>query len=681
MKIAKLSTLIFLYGYFFIPNMSLAQVPENDLCINADSLLTVVDSCAFTNFSLFQATVTEENFCDEHSEVWFKFLYNTPNKVRIHLEVSAIFQTVQLSMNVYRGDCTNLELIACDIQSPNELFYTFFNPDLMGQMIYLAVNDKFFTSTQLELTHSICREEESQDLDHFDVCSIAKQINFNPTEVCTYSYDVIISENTYSGLTTNCNDGKEEKDQWSKFTLPADGRVVLDMEIFSNPNFISVESIAFYKGTCTALELITCFKPDGLVLHERYLFQNLANEEIFMQVVTTMQGTLVYHLCLKGELGAPHPPYDDCTTALMLPVHQETCEEAFIANNVNAFNSLVNSDCPGFNGLDVWFTLDMPPSGKVLIETESLIQSPLTDGVMAVYWGTCEELVFIACDDDSGMVNMPAISLNDESLANKTIYIQFWSFNGIDQGDFSICVFEPNAPVGDICQEAIQVSPSLEQACYLEDAPNNSLVSNASSAVSPPCNDLINKDIWFQFSYSVGQPLVFEFSKLDNSLLVDGKAAIYRGACDDLIFISCDDDSGPGVMPSFDLQEIIEADWDEDQDFYIQFWDFEQGVGGNFSYCLYEKMSTNIFELNELSIVIVPNPTNAGVHISMAQNFNMDIKWRLMNIDGKLIKKGAIAGFDAERGFDIDTEGLSASTYLISIQSLEYHWVERFIKL
>jgi len=681
MKIAKLSAMLFFCGYFFIPNMVFAQTPENDLCINADSLLIAADSCAFTNFSLFQATVTEENFCDEHSEVWFKFLYNTPNMVQIHLEVSAIFQTVQLSMNVYRGDCSNLELIACDIQSPNELFYTFFNPDLMGQMIYVVVNDKFFTSTQQGLTHSICIEEPSQQLDQFDVCSIAKQINFNPTEVCTYSYDVIISENTYSGMTTSCNDGKGEKDQWSKFTVPADGRVVLDLEIFSNPNFISVESIAFYRGACSELELITCFKPEEQIIHERYLFQNLANEEIFMQVVATSQGTLVYHLCLKGELGAQHPSYDDCRTASVLPVYQESCEGAFIANNINAFNSIVNSDCPGFKGLDVWFTLDMPPSGKVLIETESLIQSPLTDGVMAVYSGSCEVLEFIVCDDDSGVINMPAISINDPSLANKPIYIQFWSFNGIDQGDFSICVFEPKDPVGDICSEAVQVSPSLEQACHDEDPVKISLAANSSSGVAPFCNDVINKDIWFEFSYSVGQPLVFEFSKYDNSLLVDGKAAIYRGNCNDLIFIACDDDSGPGVMPSFDIQEIIDSQWDEDQQFYVQFWDFEQGVGGDFSYCLYEKMNTHIDELEELSIDIVPNPATSTVHISMAQNFNMDVEWSVLSIEGKLLKKGSIQGFDAERGFDIDTDEFSPSTYLISIQSLEHHWVGRFVKI
>ena len=663
------------------PYVVLAQVPENDLCINADSLLTAVDSCAFTDFTLFQATVTEEDFCDEHSEVWFKFLYDTPNRVQIHLAVTAIFQTVQLSMTVYRGDCADLELIACDIQSPNELFYTFFNPDLMGQMIYVAVNDKFFTSTQQELINSICIEEPSQELDHFDVCSIAKEINFNPTEVCTYSYDVIISENTYSGLTTSCNDGKGEKDQWSKFTVPADGRVVLDMEIFSNPNFISVESIAFYKGTCTALELITCFKPESLDFTERYLFQNLANEEIFMQVVTTNPGSLVYHLCLKGELGEPHPDNDDCTTASFLEVYQESCAEVFIANNINSFNSTVNPACPGFNGLDVWFTFDMPPSGRVIIETKSLIQSPLTDGVMAVYSGSCEELVFITCDDDSGELNMPAISLNEPSLANETLYIQFWSFNGIAQGEFSICVVEPLAPFGDICSEAVQVSPILEQACYLDDEPTLSLAANASSGVEPFCNDAINKDIWFEFSYTMGQALVFEFFKSANSLLTDGKAAIYRGDCDGLIFIACDDDSGPGVMPSFDLEELIDADWDEDQKFYVQFWDFEQGVGGDFSYCLYEKTSTNTFELSELPIEIMPNPTTAEAHISMPHNFNLDIEWRILTIEGVVAKKGFIANFDASRGFNIDMEGLPSSSYLISIQSLEYLWVDRFVKL
>lgn len=96
-----------------------------------------------------------------------------------------------------------------------------------------------------------------------------------------------------------------------------------------------------------------------------------------------------------------------------------------------------NPSCGQF-GPDVWYSFIAPVGGQAVIQTQA---GSITDGVMALYSGTCGALNQIACNDNSGPGAMPLISAT--GLTPGQVYlIRFWQFGG-GTGTFNICVSAP----------------------------------------------------------------------------------------------------------------------------------------------------------------------------------------------------------------------------------------------
>lgn len=107
---------------------------------------------------------------------------------------------------------------------------------------------------------------------------------------------------------------------------------------------------------------------------------------------------------------------------------------------VNAANGGTPS-C-GSMGPDVWYQFTAPASGSVNIQTQA---GSITDGVMALYSGTCGSWTELDCSDDvSGL--MPEIAYSGLT-AGQTYLIRFWQYGG-GTGTFDICVSAGAAPAG-----------------------------------------------------------------------------------------------------------------------------------------------------------------------------------------------------------------------------------------
>ena len=92
---------------------------------------------------------------------------------------------------------------------------------------------------------------------------------------------------------------------------------------------------------------------------------------------------------------------------------------------------------------DVWFSLIVPSTGALSINTQS---GTMADGVMAIYTGTCNSLTEIACDDNG--FNMPQLSLTG-LIPGATLWIRLWGYSVADAGSFGICasVVTPPPPL------------------------------------------------------------------------------------------------------------------------------------------------------------------------------------------------------------------------------------------
>src|ERR1700741_1299335 len=113
--------------------------------------------------------------------------------------------------------------------------------------------------------------------------------------------------------------------------------------------------------------------------------------------------------------------------------------------------------CAFYSGPDVWFSVVVPPSGTLIIDSQT---GGMTDGGMAIYTGICSgTLTQIACDDDNSNNGlMPAITQTGLT-PGATVYIRFWQYGG-GTGSFGICVSQPGSPNNQDCAAAIPVCQS-----------------------------------------------------------------------------------------------------------------------------------------------------------------------------------------------------------------------------
>ena len=117
----------------------------------------------------------------------------------------------------------------------------------------------------------------------------------------------------------------------------------------------------------------------------------------------------------KKELHLPPPSNDEPCNATPLTVNT-TC------SYVNGTNALATASagvpapgCAGYSGGDVWFTAIVPASGNLYITTQANV---MTDGGMAIYSGTCNNLTLIKCDDDGSPNGSGGGNGNDNGNGN-----------------------------------------------------------------------------------------------------------------------------------------------------------------------------------------------------------------------------------------------------------------------
>ena len=130
---------------------------------------------------------------------------------------------------------------------------------------------------------------------------------------------------------------------------------------------------------------------------------------------------------------------DDCIGATPLTVGT-ICNLTSSSNNnsTGSVNTPVPT-CAFYQGSDVWYTVVVPSTGQVDIETQP---GSLTDTGMAVYSGSCSGgLTQLECDDDGGTGFMSYISLTGLT-PSETLYIRVWGY-GSAVGTFNICVTTP----------------------------------------------------------------------------------------------------------------------------------------------------------------------------------------------------------------------------------------------
>ncbi|MEO5777970.1 MAG: T9SS type A sorting domain-containing protein [Flavobacterium sp.] len=146
---------------------------------------------------------------------------------------------------------------------------------------------------------------------------------------------------------------------------------------------------------------------------------------------------------------APAPANDDCAGAIALTPGGVFADNDVDGSNLGATLSTENPapSCGAFNfatvGKDVWYSVVVPASGSLTIETGTNSLGNGMDTVCSVYSGLCGALVAVNCDDDGATettFGLTKLALTGQT-PGATLLLRVFGYNG-SSGSYSISVYD-----------------------------------------------------------------------------------------------------------------------------------------------------------------------------------------------------------------------------------------------
>ncbi len=308
-----------------------------------------------------------------------------------------------------------------------------------------------------------------------------------------------------------------------------------------------------------------------------------------MNISPVMRSLMKPCLCvafsLLGLAAFAQPANDNPCNATALTVNA-TCVNTN-GTVQNATGSGVAAPGCGSGNQDVWYTVTVPTSGNLVVNTVSSGGNPLNNAGMAFYTvGNCATVgsfVQVACNDDQSFFDqMPRIAITC-ATPGQVLYIRVWKQSGGSSArTFSICATDPGpGPSNDDPCAATPLAVNI--SCTSTTGTNAQACPTAVAA--PGCAGYSGGDVWFSMVVPTGGTFTVSTSVNGFSALTDGGMAIYSATnCANpgtFSLLGCDDNSGPGNMPQITLTGQTAG-----QTLYIRFWENGNNAFGAFDICV-----------------------------------------------------------------------------------------------
>jgi hypothetical protein len=192
---------------------------------------------------------------------------------------------------------------------------------------------------------------------------------------------------------------------------------------YSGSNFVSSDTFLICNG-----DTLRLYYTSGAYENENtYQLYDAAWNLVFADGPNPQTGNVFssFGNCFSIAVPGSNP----CTA---MPIDTGQC---IVADNTGMQGSSLNPGCANYQGSDIWFTMQVPPSGNVSLETDS---GGLTDTGIAVWSdSTCTNLHLLGCDDDAGNGYFSLLFLFDLT-PGQTLYIQVFGYGG-GTGTFRLC--------------------------------------------------------------------------------------------------------------------------------------------------------------------------------------------------------------------------------------------------
>ncbi|ESU19283.1 hypothetical protein FCR2A7T_27080 [Flavobacterium cauense R2A-7] len=162
---------------------------------------------------------------------------------------------------------------------------------------------------------------------------------------------------------------------------------------------------------------------------------------------------------------ATPPANDDCTNAVALTPGGVYSDNPVDGTNAGATTSsqTAPTTCFGFSGGDVWYSVVVPASGNITIETGTPVGGGAgIDTVITAYSGDCAFPTQIGCDDDGATefaVGFSKLSLTGQTPGN-TILIRAYEYNNDAVGNFGISAYDASLSTGSFDSASFRAYPN-----------------------------------------------------------------------------------------------------------------------------------------------------------------------------------------------------------------------------
>ena len=125
----------------------------------------------------------------------------------------------------------------------------------------------------------------------------------------------------------------------------------------------------------------------------------------------------------------PPPSNDNCATPIALTVGTDFNSSAIIVTNVGATADGTAQSCQTNATNNTWYSVVVPASGNLKIETGSVSGSTFTDSVINVFSGSCGSLTPVTCDDDSSADGNFSLATLTGQTPGATLLVSVWRYS------------------------------------------------------------------------------------------------------------------------------------------------------------------------------------------------------------------------------------------------------------
>lgn len=128
---------------------------------------------------------------------------------------------------------------------------------------------------------------------------------------------------------------------------------------------------------------------------------------------------------------ATPPANNNCINAIALTPGAVFADQQIAGTVLGATTTAgLTPSCQTDFGSDVWYSVVVPPSGSITIETIQSASDSMTDSLIAAYTGACGTLTEVGCNEDKDTNNgdyMSLLSLTGRT-PGETLYIALWKY-------------------------------------------------------------------------------------------------------------------------------------------------------------------------------------------------------------------------------------------------------------